>query len=129
MVRIQAEIDGAGSIASVQNPPPGLSAIRGSEHASLFIRTVGVPERRDVDQIGISRMNANPRYRLCVGEAGFAPGFAGVDRFVDAVALQNAAPQLRLPPAEVDDVGIRVCYGYRADRSEEHTSELQSRLH
>ena len=81
-------------------------------------------ERRHVDDVGIGRVDANLRDRLRVGEADVRPRLAGVDRFVDAVALHDVAADARLPHSNEDDV--RVCFG-NGDGADRRALELPVR--
>src|SRR5215471_8437076 len=44
------------------------------------------------------------------------PGLAAVVRAIDAVAARDVAPDARFPHSDVDDVGVCVGNGNRADR-------------
>jgi len=66
-----------------------------------------VTERRDVNDVGIRGMHANASDGLSIHESHVFPGLAGVDSFVDAIALHDVAAQFGLTHADVDDIGIR----------------------
>ncbi len=104
--RVEAEIDGAGAIVAKEDFGPGLAAVFRAEDAAFLVGAVGVAERGDVDDVGIRRMNANAGDGLRVAEPDVLPGLAGVDGFVDAVALHDIAAELGLAHADVDHVGI-----------------------
>jgi hypothetical protein len=106
MIRLHAEIDGPRPIVAKQNTLPGRATIGRSKYSALFIRSVLVAERRHIHQIWIVGVNADSRDGLRVGPSHVLPCLAGVGRFVNAVALHDIAAQLRLPHADIDDVGI-----------------------
>jgi len=52
-----------------------------------------------------------------LSEAQMAPGAAGIGRFVNAVAIGYVEPDLGLPGAGINHVGVRAGQGERPDRS------------
>src|SRR5438874_10036570 len=127
VVRIEADIDRAGLLVLVEDLAPGLAAVGAAEHAALGVGAEGMAEGRDQNDIGILRVDDQGADLAGVPEADVAPGLAAVDRLVDAIAVRHVAARGRLPGADIDDVRIRGRDGERDGRSEEHTSELQSR--
>ena len=63
-------------------------------------------ERRDKDDIGIPRVNDDFANRARIFQADVLPGFSGVQRLPDAVALRNVAANAGFAGAHIDDVRI-----------------------
>src|SRR5580698_5690289 len=63
-------------------------------------------ERADVHDVGIMRINDNAADLARVLQSDVCPGFAGVGRFVDAVAGAESGANVRLTGANVENVGI-----------------------
>ncbi len=106
ILRVEAEVHGAGVVIAEENFGPGLPAVFGTEDAALRVRAVGVAERGDVDHVRIGGIHANARDGLRVGKSHVLPRLAGVGGFVYAVALHNVAAQLGFAHADVDHVGV-----------------------
>ena len=100
----------------VQRPLPRLAAVGALVDAALLAVEAQPAERRDVDDVGVGRMDADLRNHAGIGERHVRPRLAGVDRLVDAVALHDVAADARLAHADVDDVGVGLGDGDRADR-------------
>jgi hypothetical protein len=64
----------------------------------------------NIDDIGIVGMDADTGNGLGVFQADVFPGFAAVNRFIYAVALHDISAELRLPRADIYDVGIGCGY-------------------
>jgi hypothetical protein len=71
----------------------------------------------EIDDVGVRRMNLNPADLARVGQTDVRPRFAGVGRFVDAVARGQVAAQAGLAHADVHHVRIRRGDRDRADRA------------
>ena len=69
-----------------------------------------------MDEIGVVRMNADAADEPRLTEAEMAPGAAGIGRFVNAVAIGYVQPDLGLPGAGINHVGVRAGHGERTDR-------------
>ena len=95
---------------------PRLAAVGRLEHAAFIVGRRRMAERRNVDDVGVGRVDANLRDRLGIGEARVRPRLAGVDRFVDAVALHDVAADARLAHTDEHDVGIALGDRDGADR-------------
>jgi len=115
-VRIDAQIHRARAIVLVENLLPGLSAVARTEHAALRIRRVGMPERGDINHVGVRWIDANSRNRLGIAEPDMLPRLPGVHRFVHTIALHDVAAQFGFAHAQVDHVGVRFGDGHRAHR-------------
>ena len=116
VTRIESDLDSACLVVAVEHVFPGLAAVSRSEDATFLIRAGRMPEGGDVHHIGIGRMDANFRDRLAVSQADVGPGFSGVGRFVDAVALRDVAAQLAFARAYVNDVRVGRRHRDSADR-------------
>ena len=95
---------------------PGLAAVGGLVEAALAARG---PERalgRDVNDVGIARVDQDPADVLGLGEAHVGPGLAAVQALVDAVAEADMASADVLARAHPDGLGIRRVEGDAADR-------------
>src|SRR5215218_5287159 len=114
--RVEHEIAGAGVLVAVKDQVPRNSAGFATVDAAFFVRTVGVTERGDVDDIGIGRVDAHLGDVAGFGQPEMRPGIAGVGRFVDAVAVGNVTANRCLTHSGVDHVRIGVGDGQRADR-------------
>ena len=76
-----------------------------------------MPGDRDEEMIGIARIDRELGDLLAVAQAEMGPGFAGVGRFVDAVADGEIGPMQSFAAPDVDDVGIGNRNRERADRA------------
>ena len=115
-MRVDAQVDSSRAIVLIEDLLPRLSSIARTEHTALRIRRVRMTQRRYIHDVGIRRIDANARNRLCVAQPDVFPRLARVGRFVHAVALHDVAAQLRLAHAQIDKVGIRFRHCDRADR-------------
>ena len=89
-----------------QHALPFLAAIFGIEDATLRIRSVGVPERRDKDFLRVARIDENPRNLARIVEANVRPAFAAIGGLIHAVAVGNGRTHVRLTTAHIDDLRI-----------------------
>ena len=94
--RIEDEVDRAGLITLVENPLPGLAAIARSIDAPLFVGPKDMAQGRDVDQIGIARVDTHSANVAGVLQPHPSPGPPGVSRAVDAVPVRT---RLQVRPA------------------------------
>jgi len=74
-----------------------------------------VAGRRDVDDVGIRRMDPDPADRLGRRESHVLPGLSGVGRFIDAGSGDGRPEDVGLSRSEVDDVRIGLGDGDVAD--------------
>ena len=116
VLAIDRDVDRAGLGVAEQHLLPGLAAVDRLEHAALVVVLAVAAEVGDEDDVGVGRMDADLRDRVGVVEADVRPGLAGVGGFVDAVAAHDVAADAGFAHADVDDVGIRLGDGDRADR-------------
>jgi hypothetical protein len=82
-----------------------------------------VAERRDVDDVRVSRVHFDTADLLRVAEPHEVPGPAGVGRAIQAPALRDVRTHVGLSGADVDHAGIRSGDGERADRAHRHVVE------
>src|SRR4030095_14864884 len=87
VVGIHREIDRARDVAAIEDPFPGRAAILGAVDAALAVGPEDVAQHRDIDEVGILRMDADPANELAVPEADVLPAASGIGRLVDAVAV------------------------------------------
>ena len=96
---------------------PGLAAIGGLEDAAVVIGPEQVAQGGDVNDVGISRMNAHRADVIGILQPHVLPGFAGIRGLVDAVAIGSIAADVGLAHADIDRVGVRFRNADRAHRS------------
>src|SRR5207253_5312140 len=101
-------VGGAGVRILVEDPLERFAAVGRAEDSTLFVGAVGMTEDRDEEAARILRVHGDLRDLLPVAQAEVLPGPARVDGLVDSVSGREIGP-------------------LQALRSEEHTSELQSR--
>src|SRR5262249_12467058 len=106
----------AGVVVAVENLLPAFAAVLGAEDAAFLVRSVRMPERRDVHEIGFGGMDTDARDGRRVMEAHVQPRLSRVGRAVHAVSLHDVAPKLGLATADVHHIGIGGSDGNRADR-------------
>ncbi len=108
---------GAGVRVLLQHLLPGPAAVGSAIDPALGVGAEGVAEHRGEGDVRIGGMHDHlaDLPLLC---PDVVPGLAGVDRLVDAVARPHVAADVRLPRADVDDVGIGRGDGDRADRGD-----------
>src|SRR3954453_20529393 len=109
---IEREIDSPRMIVTIQDFLPRLSAVLGPEDATLFIRTIRMAERNDIDEVRVFRVDTNFRDGLCVSKAHVVPGLARISGLINPIPLHDVAAQLCLAGADVHDVRVRFrdCY-------------------
>jgi len=74
-----------------------------------------VAEGADVDDVGVLGVNAGAGDLAGIGETEVGPSAAGVDELVDAIAMGSVAADGLFAHAGVDDIGIGLGDGERAD--------------
>src|SRR2546430_16883648 len=87
-----------------------------------------MPLRRDVNNVGILRMNANARNLPRVFQADVLPGLAAVRRFVNSIAVRYVAANWRLAHADIDRVRIGIRQTDRAYRSRSENRPVRNWL-
>ena len=85
---------------------PAVAAVGRAEDAPLLARHPVFPERRDVDNGRIGRMDADLGDPVRVAEPDVLPGGARVAAAVDAVAGQDVAADAGFAGADEDEVGV-----------------------
>ncbi len=123
--RIDLDVGAAGIRVEVEHLRPGPAAVGRLEEAALLVRAPLVTERGDVGDVRVSRVDADARDPLGVGEAEMRPRLAGVGRPIDAVAERHAVARIALARAYPHDVAIGGRDGDRADR--EHRLMIEKR--
>src|SRR4029077_11452798 len=92
VVGIHGDVGAAGILVDGENLLPVEAAIAGAVDAALGLRPVGVAERAAKDEIGIARVDQNTPDPAGLLQAHKAPGLARVQRFVNAGANGDMAP-------------------------------------
>src|SRR5262249_8676455 len=80
------------------------------------VGTEYITECRDIDKVGIVRMDADAADEPRLTKAQMTPGPAGIGRFVNTVAPGYVEPDLGFPGAGIDHIGARAGYGESTDR-------------
>ena len=92
-----------------------LSAVGGLEHTALFVRPPFAADATGPDQVGVLRVDDEPRDLVGFVEADLCPVIAPVHRLVHAVAHRRAVARISLAGADIYDVRITRRHGNRAD--------------
>ena len=59
----------------------------GAENSTLLIRSERMTQRRDEDDVGISRIHNNRTDLVAILQSDILPGLAGIDRFVNSESV------------------------------------------
>ena len=115
-MRVHDEIARPGHLAAEEHLLPGCAAVFRAVDAAFLVRPVRVAERRDIDEIGIARMDADfgdvPRLR----EAEMRPRLARVGGLVDAIAMRDIATNRDFAHTDIDDVRVALRHRDGTDR-------------
>src|SRR6185436_8656292 len=84
---LEREVDRAGARVRAEDLLPARAAIARAKDAALRVRGVRMPERGDVDDVRVARMDDDAADLLRVVEADVRPRLPAVARLVHAVAL------------------------------------------
>src|SRR5262249_42947549 len=114
VVRVEADVRGAGVAVLVEDLLPGLAAVGGAVDAALLVGPEGVAEDRREGNVGILRVD-DAGADLALLLPVVLPGPAGVGGLVDAVAGRDVAADVGLAGADVDHVRVRRGDGQGAD--------------
>ena len=106
VVPVDHDVDRAGALVAEENALPAVAAIGRTEDAPLLARHPVLPERRDVDNGRIGRVDADLGDAVRVAEPDVLPGGARVAAAVDAVAGQDVAANAGLAGADEDEIGV-----------------------
>ena len=116
IARIHGDVDEPRVLVDELRVGPRLPAVGRLEQPALPVRAEQVAGRRDIDDVGVCRVNDDAADVLRVGEPHEGPRRAAVGRFVDAVAPRRALAVVRLAGADPDDVRVGARDGDVADR-------------
>ncbi len=117
---VHGEIDRARHVATAQDLLPALAAVPGAIDAALRIGTEYVAQGRDIDEIGVLRMDADAANELAVLQTDITPRAAGIGRLVQAIAVGDVEADRRLAGTGIDHVGVRGRDRNRAQRGAGH---------
>ena len=106
-LRIDGDVGNTGVLIDEERLRPGNAAVGGFEYAAFFVRPPKMAQRRNVDDIGIGRMNDNAADVTGFLKAHVRPGAAGVHGFINSVAPRRALAIVRLAGAHPEDGGVR----------------------
>ncbi len=106
VLRVHRHIDRASPVADVQDPFPGLTAVGCPEDATFIIRSPGMPERGNVDDVSVLRVYPHPPDVPGVLQTNIFPAPAAVGRLVDPVAMRDIAADGRLTGTDVDHIRV-----------------------
>ena len=87
IVGVHRDVDRARALVPVEHALPRLAAVARAEDAALGVGPMRVPERRDVDGVGILGMDAELADVARALEPEVRPGLARVGRAIHAVAV------------------------------------------
>ena len=116
VLRIHRQVDRADLRSGVEDPLPMLPAVARAVDTAFLIRTEAVSKRRDVDQLGVGRMDPDLGDVLSFRQPHVLPALAVVHRAVHAVAMGDVGTQAALAHPDVDDAGIGLGDRQRPDR-------------
>src|SRR5579884_1770956 len=100
-----------------------LAAIFGFENAALLIWTIRMPERSDVNVLGIRGINQDSRNMARIFQADVSPSFSTVVRAVHAVAFLDIGSHIGFPGADVNHAFVRWRDGDGANRRHAYAVE------
>ena len=116
VVAVERDVDRPGALVPEEDALPSVAPVGRLEDAALLAGDAVLPERRDVDNVGIGRVDADRGDAVRLGEADVLPGRARVAAAVDAVAREDVAADARLAHPDEDEVGVGFGHRDRADR-------------
>src|SRR5688572_1362192 len=111
VARIHLHVVGAGPVVYVEYSRPRCSAIGRLVDATLAPLAPDRTLRRDVDNVGVSRVDQDAADMFAFLEADVFPRAAAVDRLVDTVTVRDDALRVVFAGADPDHVRI-----FRVDR-------------
>lgn len=97
MLWVHGEIDGANIRTTVQDEFSALTAVLSPVDTTLRVRAEAIPECRDVDELGVGRMDSDMTDVVGSRKTEMAPGLAAIVRLVDAVVVGDVAAQPHSP--------------------------------
>jgi hypothetical protein len=103
---IHPHLVGAGVVIHVQDALPGVTAVGGLVQAAV---AAGAPEwalGRDVDHVGVARIDGDAADVLGFGQADVGPALTAVQALVDAVAKGHRALRVVLARTDPDHIGV-----------------------
>src|SRR6202008_1583449 len=74
-----------------------------------------MPHGSNINNVGIFGVYEDCAGRVCLAQPGVLPRFAGIGRFVNAVAWNNGVADVGFAGADVKNLRIRRRHRYRAD--------------
>ena len=113
---IERDVDGAGLFVAEQHFLPRGAAVRALEHTAFRTRHAVLAERRDEDDVGIGRMDADLRDAMRFAEADVRPRLARIAAAVDAIARHDVAANRGLAHADEHEVRLRLTHRDGAHR-------------
>ena len=106
VVRIDRKVYRAGLVVDEENLLPGPTAILGAESATLRVGTIRMSDGRDINQLGIARIDPYPPNLAGVAQADVLPGATPIRGFVHAISVREIRAQAGFAHAHVDNVRI-----------------------
>ena len=116
VVAVECDVDRPGALVPEEDALPCVATVGRLEDAALLAGDPVLPERRDVDNGWIGRVDADRGDAVRLGEPDVLPGRARVAAAVDAVARKDIAANARLAHPDEDEVGVGFGHRDRADR-------------
>ncbi len=115
--RVDGQVHRARLVADEEHLLPGLAAVLRAEDPALRVRTEGVAQRRDVDEVGVARVNTDSGDLAGLLQADVTPALAGIGRPVDTVSRRDVASDAGRTHAGIDHVGVGLGDRHRPHRS------------
>ena len=106
IVRIENDINAAGTIVKIKNLFPIFSAIARAKNSALGIGSVGVAQRGYKNDVWIRRMHDQLADVPRIFQPDIRPGLAAVVRTIDAIAKGNISADAGLAGAGINNIGI-----------------------
>jgi hypothetical protein len=127
--RVHRQVAETGVPADLLRIRPRLSAVGRLVEATLAAGGPEWPERGDVDDVRIARVDDDPADVLRPWKHRRRPGLSAVGRLVDARAPRRAPHVVRLAGAHPHDIGVRRRDRHSADRPGPHRVEHRGPRH
>ena len=124
IIGIGSKVGCASLVVYEKNLLPSLAPVLGTENAALFVRSVRVADRGDINQIRVLGIDQDLADLTRIAQADVLPSFARIGRFVDTIAVRNVRAQARFTHSNVNYV--RVGFGNR-DRTNGTGGEVMIR--
>ncbi len=113
---VHLNVDNPRLVIDKQDSIPGLAAIGRLVQTTFVTRAPQAPQRADVNDVRVLRMDGDPTDLKRLFESHVLPGLATIGRLVDAVSPRRAVAWIRFAGANPHDVRVRWGYLHVANR-------------